>query len=144
MATVSQSERMIAVLTAWAKRTPSVLALALVGSHARGTAGADSDIDLMLIAREPHAFHNSDAWVNDIDWDAAHSSLTGWDDVKYGRVWSRHFRFADGTTLELTFADPSWAALDPLDAGTRDVIAGGCRVLVDHEHLFGQLLTYAA
>jgi len=144
MVTALQSEQIVAVVTAWAKRSPSILGLALVGSHARGIARADSDIDLVLIAGEPHAFRNSDTWVNDIDWAAARSSIAEWRDVQYGRVWSRHFRLGDGTALELTFADRSWAALDPLDAGTRDVIAGGCRVLVDREHLFRQLLANAA
>lgn len=144
MTNAPQSERLVAILTAWTERTPSILGLALIGSHARGAARADSDIDLMLITREPYAFRNSHTWVEGIDWGAAHSSVAEWHDVQYGRVWSRHFRLVDGSELELSFVDPSWAAVDPLDAGTRDVIAGGCRILVDREHLFGHLVAHAA
>jgi hypothetical protein len=94
----------------------------------------------MLITREPPAFRNSQTWIEDIDWG---SSVAEWRDAQYGRVWSRHFRLADGSALELSFADPSWAEVDPLDAGTRDVIAGGFRILVDREHLFGHLIAHA-
>ena len=140
MATAPQAKQIIAAVTAWAERTPSILGLALVGSHAREAARADSDIDLVLITRKPDAFRNSNAWVEDIDWGEAHSSVAGWRDVQYGRVWSRHFRLADGLELELSFADPSWTAVDPLDPGTRDVIAGGCQILIDRERLLEQLL----
>ena len=144
MTSAAQLEQIVVVLTAWAERTPSILGLALIGSHARGVARADSDIDVMVLTQEPDLFLHSVAWIEDIDWGAAHSSIAGWRDVQYGRVWSRHFRLADGSALELSFAEPNWAAVDPLDAGTRDAIAGGFRVLFDREHLLRQLATHAA
>lgn len=38
--------------TAWAKKEENVQTVALVGSHARGTAKPDSDIDLMIIVKD--------------------------------------------------------------------------------------------
>jgi predicted nucleotidyltransferase len=46
-------ELILRVVLAWATAQPKIRAVALVGSHARGTAGPDSDIDLMLLATDP-------------------------------------------------------------------------------------------
>jgi hypothetical protein len=43
--------------------------------------------------------------------------------------------------IEFTFCAPAWASTDPIDAGTANVVSGGCRVLVDKMQLFGNLLT---
>ncbi|MBE9479394.1 MAG: nucleotidyltransferase domain-containing protein, partial [Chloroflexi bacterium] len=37
----------------WAKNEPDLIALALVGSHARGEASPESDVDLILLLRNP-------------------------------------------------------------------------------------------
>lgn len=41
--------RIIGKIVDWAKEQPTVQAVALVGSHARGTAQADSDIDIVVL-----------------------------------------------------------------------------------------------
>ena len=46
----------------WAKNEPGLLALALVGSHARGEAVAESDVDLILL------FTNSEAYLKTCEW----------------------------------------------------------------------------
>ncbi|MDY6899411.1 MAG: nucleotidyltransferase domain-containing protein [Cyanobacteriota bacterium] len=54
-------------VTNWAETRSDILALALVGSYARGEATLESDIDLMLIASDTEVFrHNSD-WVHQIN-----------------------------------------------------------------------------
>lgn len=37
----------------WAKNEPDLMALALVGSYARGEASPESDVDLILLLRNP-------------------------------------------------------------------------------------------
>jgi len=49
-------ELILRVILAWATAQPKIRAVALVGSHARGTAGPDSDIDLMLLATDRESF----------------------------------------------------------------------------------------
>jgi predicted nucleotidyltransferase len=48
----------IDAIVIWATAEPTIKALALVGSHARGTARADSDIDLVLLTTHPRAFRD--------------------------------------------------------------------------------------
>ena len=45
------------VVLAWATAQPKIRAVALVGSHTRGTAGPASDIDLVLLTTPPDPFH---------------------------------------------------------------------------------------
>jgi predicted nucleotidyltransferase len=44
------------VVVAWVTAQPKIRAIALVGSHARGIARSDSDIDFMLLAMDPESF----------------------------------------------------------------------------------------
>ncbi len=41
--------------------------------------------------------------------------------------------------LEIGFARPAWAKVDPLDPGTRRVVADGCRILHDPDRLLSRL-----
>jgi len=137
-----QIDTILASIAAWASSRPDILGLALVGSRARGTARPDSDVDLVLLASRPHEFRRDDHWLAEIDWGDSH--VATWRDVDYGSAWSRHVDLPPGGEIELTFCEPAWAATDPVDAGTRKVIAGGCVVLVDKAKLFANLLTAAA
>ena len=42
--------------------------MALVGSHARGTARADSDIDLIVLTTDPQYFRADTCWLTATDW----------------------------------------------------------------------------
>jgi len=133
-------ELILRVVLAWATAQPKIRAVALVGSHARGTAGPDSDIDLMLLATDPESFRADTNWVVQIDWHAAGTRPQKWQDEEYGAAWSRRLWLADCRWLvELTFASLTWTNADPLDAGTRRVISDGCRILHDPDGLVARL-----
>jgi uncharacterized protein len=125
-------------LVVWARSRSDVLALALVGSYARGTAGPHSDVDLVVLVPEPNAFRGDKTWLDQIAW--SNRAVISQRDADYGSAWSRHVE-TDNYEIELTFAGPTWAATNPIDPGTARVISGGCRVLVDKTNLFGNLLT---
>jgi hypothetical protein len=109
----------VQVVLVWAKAQPKIRAVALVGSHARGTARPDSDIDLMLLTTDPHGFRADTAWVEQIDWHAIDTLPHKWQDEDYGVVWSRRIWLeADRGQVELTFAPLSWADVKLLDTGT--------------------------
>jgi nucleotidyltransferase-like protein len=132
-----QAERQAAVVsevTRWAEARGGVQALGLVGSWARGQARADSDIDLIVLAAKPERYRES-AWLDELDWSRVGAKPATWTDETYGAVWSRRVLLDDGTEVEFSFGSPSWAAVDPFDAGTRRVLSGGCRVLHDPEGL---------
>jgi hypothetical protein len=130
-----QVEHVLAAVTVWAE-CRTVRGLALVGSHARGQAKPDSDVDLILLVNDPLLFRTDTAWLAEIDWGfrpVAHR------DADYGAVWSRHVRLADGLEIEFGFASPSWADVEPVDAGTQRVITDGCRILNDPDGILAAL-----
>jgi tRNA nucleotidyltransferase (CCA-adding enzyme) len=57
-------EALLRAVAAWAAAEPRVAAVALVGSHARGAARPDSDVDLVVLADEVEAFVSDASWVS--------------------------------------------------------------------------------
>jgi predicted nucleotidyltransferase len=102
--------------------------LILVGSHARGTARADSDIDLIVLTTDPQCFRADTAWLRAIDWNVIAARPAEWQDEDYGVLWSRRMWLElNRDEVEIGFALPSWAEVKPIDPGTQRVITGGCR-----------------
>jgi uncharacterized protein len=133
-------EDIIRTILAWATAQPKIRAVALVGSHARGAARQDSDIDFVLLVMDPQGFRADATWIEQIDWQALDSHPQKWQDEDYGAAWSRRiWPAADSRQVELTFAPLSWANVDPPDAGTRRVISGGCQILHDPDGLLVRL-----
>ena len=132
------------LVTAWAASRADIVGLALVGSWAHGSAGPESDIDLVLLTANPEAFRASAAWLTEIEWSRLGLTLRSHRDASYGAVWSRHVRLSDGVCVEFSFGHPSWAAVSPCDAGTLSVVSHGCRVLFDPAGLLQTVVAYAA
>lgn len=137
-------------VTEWARSHQHILAVALVGSQARGTAHAESDIDLMLLSEQPLLFKASTDWLSEIDWGTLR--IRKWEDITYGAVWSRHVYLnvdlnvddAGCVEVELSFGQPSWASIAPIDPGTQHVVRGGCRVLYDADAHLTQLVQFVS
>ena len=135
-----QAEHIVQIIADWAKAQPTIQAVALVGSHARGSAGADSDIDLVLIVTDPRAFRDETAWLDTIGWNAMGARPQRWQDEDYGALWSRRLWLeTNHGEIEFGFASPSWDDVNPLDPGTRSVIADGCRILHDPRKILSRL-----
>ena len=127
---------MIEAVRAWAERHRDIRALAVVGSYARGESRSDSDIDLVLLARDPARYLRQTDWVSTFG-EAQELSLEDW-----GKVQSLRVRFRDAPEVEFGFAGLDWATL-PLDSGTSNVLRGGCRTLIDRDALLGQAIAAA-
>ena len=130
---------LVELITAWARGQDAVRGLALAGSHARGDAGENSDVDLVFLVDDPDAFKVHDGWPESIPWAGLGSSVARVEDEEYGVAWSRRVRLHPRGEIEFTFARPSWAALDPIDPGTRRVITDGCRILHDSSGALARL-----
>jgi uncharacterized protein len=112
------------VIIRWAKLHQDGRGVALVRSHARGTARLGSDIDLVLLAVNREALGADSAWIEAIDWSGAGVKVANWGDEDYGAVWSRRVRPSSGVEVEISVASVVWGSMAPLDAGTRRVISG--------------------
>jgi uncharacterized protein len=114
---IDRAADILTAVTRWAKTQAQVRGLALVGSHARGAARPDSDIDLIALAKDPQIFRDP-AWLAAIDWSAAKVRPAKWTDEEYGAVWSRRV----GLTPE------------------GEVVREGCRILYDPDGLLERLV----
>jgi len=117
----------------WAKNEPGLMALALVGSHARGEASPESDVDLILLLRNPMEY------LEDRDW------ISGFGDPRqivqedWGKVTSLRVLYADGLEVEYGLANLEWGS-DPSDEGDASVIQNGLIVLYEKDgHLSNKL-----
>ncbi len=119
-------ERLLELVAAWATAQPEVAGVALLGSHARGEARSDSDIDLLVLTTD------RDARVDDQRW------LDGFGDAstvtreEYGAVTSLRARYLEGPEVEFAIASIEWARL-PLDPGTQAVLQDGVRLVYDRD-----------
>ena len=130
---------MLSAVIAWASSRPDVLALALVGSHARSAAHPASDVDLMVLVQDPDRLKQDVSWPAAVAWGSLAKDGLSWHDAGHGRAWSRHVRLAGGPEVELTFGPSSWAATDPAGPGSLRVMADGCRILLNPAGLLAAL-----
>ncbi len=126
------TEAFVQRVVVWAEAEGGVAGVALVGSHARGEARPDSDVDLMLLAPNPQHFTENPVWL------LRFGSVASCDTEDWGPVTSLRVFYEAGLEVEYGFATPAWAAL-PVDAGTRRVVSDGMRVLYDPDGIFGAL-----
>jgi len=119
--------------TQWASTQADLLALALVGSHARDAATETSDVDLVLIANDPNRY------LENTDWVRRFGMVEKQQVEDYGLLTSLRVWYRDGLEIEYGLTDERWAAL-PLDEGTRQVMAGGMRVLFERGDILSRHL----
>jgi predicted nucleotidyltransferase len=124
--------RYIREVTSWAQSYSAIVALALVGSHARREANPDSDIDFILICDAMTNF------IDDSSWARQFGEIENLIVEDWGVVTSLRVIYADGCEVEFGLAPCSWADI-PVDEGTRKVMADGIMILVDKEGILKTL-----
>jgi hypothetical protein len=125
-------DELLESVTRWAARRDDVTAIALVGSHARGAARPDSDVDLVLIVERPADLLADTSWLRSFG-PIGRQSVESWGRVTSVRVW-----YSDGPEVEFGFTTPEWATHP--DEGTRRVVSDGIRILMDREGVLARLL----
>lgn len=124
----------LANITQWVAVRSDIQALALVGSHARGTASESSDIDLVLITSRPNEY------LNHTNWTLEFGVIEKKQIENYGLVVSIRVWYASGLEIEFGITDRRWAAL-PIDAGTKQVMADGMRILFERGSILSRHLS---
>jgi len=125
-------DQLLEAVTEWAVGRPDIRGVALVGSHARGTAGPDSDVDLVIVTERPREL------VRDTSWTGGFGAVDRNQEEDWGRVTSLRTWYASGLEVEFAVTDEDWAR-DP-DEGTLRVVRDGCRVLYERRGVFDSLL----
>lgn len=132
-------EQILSLIGDFAAADPMILAVGLCGSWARGTAREDSDIDLSIIVTDKMHYKATE-WLSRIPFEKINDKIVSFQDKEYGNVWSRHVLLKSNAKIEFSFADTSWADIEPLDAGTRQVVSDGYRILFDPHQILSRLL----
>ncbi len=127
-------ERLLARAASWSSARSDVVALALVGSWARGEARPDSDVDLVLLSERPADYTGASGWTGGL---APGAVLLR--DGDWGAIRERRLLLPSGLELEVGVGRPSWAATEPVDPGTRRVVRDGLRPLHDPRGLLRAL-----
>ena len=119
-------------VVAWARGEDNIRGVCVVGSHARGNARFDSDVDLVILCSKPSLLLNDGKWRAQFGA-IEKSGLEDWGALKSLRT------FYQGLEVEFGVAATSWAAI-PVDEGTREVVLGGLKVLYDPDELLAKLV----
>ena len=117
-------QHLLDTVCSWVEQQDDVRAMALVGSHARGNARADSDIDLVILSTNPTRY------ITDHRWTETFGGVLQFEVEDWGMVQSIRVFYRSGFEVEFGITSPDWIAL-PLQHGTRQVLAGGVRILFD-------------
>jgi len=112
----------------WASAQPDVTGVALVGSHAHGTARPESDVDIMVLAT------NVEGYFQDKTWASLFGQLERVEEEHWGAVETLRAFYKNGGEAEFNFSVPDWAGI-PVDPGTHRVVSDGIKILYDPQNL---------
>ena len=129
----NQKKIFLEKVTSWVSTQTDIIALILVGSCATGTDTSSSDIDLVLITRNPQAYIRSSAWVQ------VFGCIERKQTEHYGKLTSLRVFYSNGLEMEFGITDKSWIAL-PLDEGTLGVLRDGSRVLYERDASISEII----
>ena len=129
---------LIARVTEWARQDERVFALCLCGSHARGEAHSDSDIDFCILSIDPQSLLEDFSWVSEIGPEVRVAGpIEDYNLVQSVRVFYGTAEAEFGVTGE------EWAQI-PIDQGTASVINDGLKILYDPDGRLARAAAFAA
>ena len=111
-------------LKTYAYSTSHIESIIMVGSYARGTNRADSDLDLVIITSQKSAMIAHQDFVR--EFGEVYKQQTEY----YGACTSIRVCYEDGKEVEFGIVEPSWIE-KPLDGGTYKVLSEGYKIIVD-------------
>ena len=120
------------MLRKWAADNDHIESIIIVGSYARGTSHAASDLDLVIITSEKAALTEHQ------DFTGYFGSVLKKQTEYYGACTSVRVWYKSGMEVEFGLVSPSWISL-PLDSGTCKVLSGGYLVVADKKGHFLKL-----
>ena len=113
-------------INTWSESQSNIIAIALVGSYARGDATDLSDVDLVIITSSPEAMINNPEWIENFD----RPKKIIFED--WGKVQSIRALYPNGLEVEFGITGTNWLA-QPIDEGTMSVIEDGIQVVFERD-----------
>ncbi|MCE7002743.1 nucleotidyltransferase domain-containing protein [Kibdelosporangium philippinense] len=123
-------------VVSWARARVDIAGVLLVGSYARDAARPDSDVDIVILTEIPDQY--TEGWYDEVEIGPL-TRNQAWGPITEWRLIS-----SSGLEVEFGVGSPDWALTDPVDAGTRRVVADGARILYDPKGLLAKLLVDVA
>jgi predicted nucleotidyltransferase len=120
MTPAAEVEQILDAFAAWAPGQPDVVAVALLGSWARGEARPDSDVDVVVVSRDHERRAARGAWPDLPPFETVRRR-------RWGMLLECRLALGSDTELEIGVVPERWA----LDAQTQRVARGGLRVVYD-------------
>src|SRR5262249_27482626 len=80
------AEELVKAVTTWAEKQGDIVSVALVGSHARGNASSDSDVDFVIQCTRPARYLEEQTWISEFGL-AQSVSIEDWGLVQSVRVF---------------------------------------------------------
>ena len=120
------ADELVKAVASWAENHVDIVSVALVGSHARGAARSDSDVDLVIQCASPARY------LGDLTWISEFGVAKDVSVEDYGVVQSVRVFYEGGPEVEYGITSSKWATL-PLDEGTLKVLRDGVKVLLDRD-----------
>jgi RimJ/RimL family protein N-acetyltransferase len=133
-----QVTALLAHVAEWAGSRSDIVAVAVVGSQARGAARTDSDLDLVLLTRVPERYTREESWAQEIGGAQVRGS------AHRGVLFEQRVRTASGLELDLGIGPPRWASTQPVECGTARVAREGLRIVYDPEGILARLIEAVA
>lgn len=131
-------DELIEKVVSWSQCDGRVMAAGVCGSHARGEARPDSDIDFCILTPNPGALLEDRSWIYDFSANArVPGPIEDYKLVQSIRV------FYGATEAEFGVTNQAWVEL-PIDSETAAVINDGLRILYDPEGRLEKAVLYAA
>ena len=131
------ADELITKVAVWSQSDNRVLAAGVCGSHARGEARPESDIDLIILTADPGSLLEDYSWIYDFSPGARIAGpVEDYKLVQSVRV------FYDDVEAEFGITDKAWAEL-PIDPEIAQVINDGLRILFDPEDRLREAIAYA-
>ncbi|CAN5215594.1 hypothetical protein BH10ACI1_BH10ACI1_27170 [soil metagenome] len=123
----------ISLLEIFVQHHEDIVAAALFGSRAHGTAREDSDYDVMILTNNIEVFLNDNDWVTRFHrWRESKTETSG--EIQIVRAF-----YKNGDEIEFNFASPEWANTQSIDEKTRRIVQDGMKILHDPHGILEKL-----
>lgn len=132
---MTEQEIFINKFTDWVSINDDILGVALVGSYVRGKAKIDSDIDLVIIAKDRKKFLDNNEWAGNF------GIVTNVEHENFGLVQSVRVFYKNGLEVEFGITTSEWLDVNSIDDGTKKVMDDGYKILNDKAGLFSEFIS---